>query len=114
MENTTSSIVSLTENAIKKIKELSTQDAQAKGKTLRICLEAGGCSGYQYGFKYDDKKEGDHVVTCGDVEVVIDQQSGQMMQGSVIDYKEDFSGEGFSIQNPNVKKSCGCGNSVEV
>ena len=106
--------ITLTERAIEKIKELSAQDEQAKGKSLRIGLEAGGCSGYQYGFNYDDKKETDLVISSQGIDVIIDPQSAELMKGSVIDYKEDMSGEGFAIQNPNVKKSCGCGNSVEV
>ena len=114
MENTTQSVVTLTANAVAKIKTLTAQDPEAAGKSLRIYLEAGGCSGYQYGFKYDQKKEGDMVVSSDSVEVLIDAQSAEMLKGSVIDYKEDFSGEGFSIENPNVKRSCGCGNSVEV
>ena len=92
----------------------SVQERKAKGKALRVFLEAGGCSGYQYGFSYDDKKEGDFVLAEGGIEVVIDSKSNDLLKGSVIDYKEDFGGEGFAIQNPNVKKSCGCGNSVEI
>lgn len=114
MSMETSAVVSLTPNAVNKIKELTSSDPAAKGKALRIYLEAGGCSGYQYGFAYDDKKEGDHVLASDGIEVVIDAKSGELLKGSTIDYKVDFGGEGFAIQNPNVKKSCGCGNSVEI
>lgn len=107
-------LLTLTPNAINKIKELSAADPQAAGKSLRIFLEAGGCSGYQYGFTYDQKRDGDTVLQFDGMSVLVDTQSGRMLKGSVIDYKEDFGGEGFAIQNPNVKKSCGCGNSVEV
>ncbi|OGR82533.1 MAG: hypothetical protein A2636_01575 [Elusimicrobia bacterium RIFCSPHIGHO2_01_FULL_64_10] len=107
-------VVTLTEKAMEKIRHISESDPQSKGKSLRITLEAGGCSGYQYGFSYDDKKEGDQVVGSAGVTVVIDQESAKLLAGSVIDYKEDFGGEGFAIQNPNVKKSCGCGNSVDI
>ena len=113
-ETTTQGVVSLTPNALAKIKELTQSDPAAKGKTLRVYLEAGGCSGYQYGFTFDDKKEGDHVLTSDGIEVVIDAKSAELLKGSVVDYKTDFGGEGFAIQNPNVKKSCGCGNSVEI
>lgn len=113
-EQTIAPIVSLTPNAVAKIKQLTANDSQAAGKSLRIMLEEGGCSGYQYGFAYGDKQEGDHVVSSDGVTVIIDPQSGERLKGSVIDYKEEFGSEGFSIQNPNVKKSCGCGNSVEV
>lgn len=107
-------VLTLTPNAIKKIKSLMEADPQAKGKSARIYLEAGGCSGYQYGFSFDDKKEGDASLTVDGLTVLVDPQSAQQLKGSVVDYKEDFGGEGFAIQNPNVKKSCGCGNSVEI
>ena len=111
---TSPSVVSLTPNAITKIKSLTTNDPQAQGKSLRVYLEAGGCSGYQYGFTYDEKKEGDEVISNEGISVIIDAKSAELLKGSVIDYKEDFGGAGFAIQNPNVKKSCGCGNSVEI
>ena len=115
METTSQPVVTLTPNAAAKIKSLTENDPAAKGKALRVSLEAGGCSGYQYGFSYDDKKEGDYVLaSSGGMEVVIDPKSGELLKGSTIDYKSDFGGEGFAIQNPNVKKSCGCGNSVEI
>ncbi len=101
-------------NAVAKIKALTQSDPAAQGKALRIYLEAGGCSGYQYGFSYDSKNEGDHVLSSDGIEVVIDPKSGELLKGSVVDYKSDFGGEGFAIQNPNVKKSCGCGNSVDI
>lgn len=105
-------LVTLTPRAIEKIKTLTTNDPQAKGKALRILLESGGCSGYQYGFVYDEKKEGDHLLSEDSISVVIDAESAQYLRGSTIDYKEDFGSEGFAIENPNVKKSCGCGHSV--
>ena len=107
-------LVTLTPKAIEKIKSLTQNDPQSSGKSLRVLLESGGCSGYQYGFTYDEKKEGDHLIASDGVSVIIDPQSAELLKGSVIDYHEDFSGEGFAIQNPNVKKSCGCGNSVEI
>ena len=114
VETTNQAVVSLTPNAVAKIKEMTISDPAAQGKALRIYLEAGGCSGYQYGFTYDVKKEGDHVLASDGIEVVIDAKSGELLKGSVVDYKTDFGGEGFAIQNPNVKKSCGCGSSVEI
>ncbi len=106
--------VTLTAGAIAKIKSLTANDPQSAGKSLRIFLETGGCSGFQYGFTYDTQKDGDNVNQFDGVSVLIDAKSAELLKGSVIDYKEDFGGEGFAIQNPNVKKSCGCGNSVEI
>lgn len=110
----TQPILTLTPNAVNKLKSLAEGDPQAKGKSVRIYLEAGGCSGYQYGFSFDVKKEGDTDLNLDGVNVLIDPQSAQYLKGSVVDYKVDFGGEGFAISNPNVKKSCGCGNSVEI
>ena len=114
VQNTEKPAVTLTPGAIAKIKSLTDHDPQAKGKSLRIYLEAGGCSGYQYGFTYDQAKEGDQTVSSEGISVIIDPESAQLLKGSVVDYQEDFGGEGFAIQNPNVKKSCGCGHSVEI
>jgi iron-sulfur cluster assembly accessory protein len=106
-------ILTLTPGAIAKVKEIAASDPQAQGKSLRIFLEAGGCSGYQYGFTFDEKRDGDNVLDFEGTSVLVDGQSAKLLQGSVIDYKEDFGGEGFSIQNPNAKQSCGCGKSAE-
>ena len=83
--NETENIVSLTANAVAKIKELTQSDPQAAGKSLRIYLESGGCSGYQYGFAYDAKKEGDHVIATDGIEVLLDDESARLLKGSVID-----------------------------
>ena len=113
-ETTTPSTITLSAGAVAKIKSLTESDPAAKGKALRICLEAGGCSGYQYGFTYDDKKADDQVISSEGISVVIDPKSADLLKGSVIDYKEDFSGAGFSISNPNAKSSCGCGKSFNA
>jgi iron-sulfur cluster assembly protein len=107
-------MLTLTEAAIKKVKEFYAADQSIQGKALRVFVEKGGCSGYQYGFAFDEKKEGDAELPVGGLQVVVDPQSGALLEGSVIDYKEDFSGAGFAISNPKAKKSCGCGNSFET
>lgn len=107
-------VVTLTENAISKIKDLYAQDQSMAGKPLRVFIESGGCSGYSYGFKFDDAKESDTKQEYEGFQLVIDSESGKLLQGSTIDYKEDFGQEGFAINNPNAKKSCGCGNSFEA
>lgn len=107
-------MLTLTEKAITKVKEFYQADQSLQGKALRVLVEKGGCSGYQYGFTFDDKKEGDNAVELGGLQVVVDAGSAPMLKGCVVDYKEDFSGSGFSISNPNAKSSCGCGTSFEV
>ncbi len=106
--------VTLTDKAITKIKELYSQDSALADKALRVYVEAGGCSSYSYGFKFDAPTQTDEKQEVAGVNVIIDPESGKLLQGSVIDYKEDFGSEGFSISNPNAKKSCGCGNSFDT
>jgi iron-sulfur cluster assembly accessory protein len=106
--------VTLTDRAVTKIQEFYKQDEALTGKPLRVFVESGGCSGNSYGFKFDETKDSDAQQAFPGFSLVIDPQSGKLLEGSVIDYKEDFGSEGFSIQNPNAKKSCGCGNSFEA
>lgn len=104
-------MITLTENATKKLKEILDIEPAAKGKSLRISLQKGGCSGYEYGFAFDDKKEGDSEVVADGARVLIDPDSAKFLVNSVIDYAEEATSAGFKIQNPNVKSSCGCGTS---
>jgi iron-sulfur cluster assembly accessory protein len=103
-------MITLTENAAKQIKTLR-NDQDAAGKPLRIYVEAGDCSGMQYGVAFDDKHDDDEVVEQDGVEVVIDPMSANFLKGSVIDYIDSLQGSGFQIKNPNVQSSCGCGKS---
>ena len=103
-------MITLTENATKHISTLQ-KEQDAAGKPLRVYVEAGGCSGMQYGMAFDEKKADDEVVAQDGVEVVIDPMSANFMKGSVIDYTDNLQGSGFKIQNPNVESSCGCGRS---
>lgn len=104
----------LTPTAVEKVKEIYASDKDLSGKSLRVYVEKGGCSSYQYGFTFDDKKDGDTDMDLGAFHVVVDAPSASLLTGAVIDYKEDFSGGGFSIANPNAKKSCGCGKSFDA
>lgn len=104
-------LLSLTPAAVAKIQTFFTEEPAARGKALRVAVERGGCSGYSYAFMFDDKKAGDAETAYEGFTVLVDPESGVFLKGAVIDYKEDVAGAGFKIQNPNVKKSCGCGNS---
>ena len=106
--------VTLTDRAVTKIKEFYAQDPSLSGKSLRVYVETGGCSGYSYAFKFDDVKSDDQQVECEGFKLLIDPNADKLIKGSTIDYKEDFGSEGFAIKNPNAKKSCGCGNSFEA
>ena len=104
-------MLTLTDNAVNKVREIFSADPEIQGKCLRVGLEPGGCSGFQYAFTFDEKRAGDAELSFDGFKVLVDPQSAQHLQGSRIDYREDAASAGFKIENPNVKKSCGCGQS---
>lgn len=82
---------------------------------LRVFVAGGGCSGFQYGFTFDEKREdGDSSVENQGVTLVVDPMSVQYLMGAEIDYKEDLQGAQFVIRNPNASTTCGCGSSFSV
>ena len=103
-------MITLTENATKHIKSLQAGQ-NAVGKPLRVYVDAGGCSGMEYGMAFDEKKNEDEVISQDGVEVVIDPMSLNFLKGSEIDYMDSLQGSGFKIKNPNVHSTCGCGKS---
>lgn len=104
----------ITDSAAQRIAHVLAQD-EYKGMMLRISVSGGGCSGFQYGFTFDDAKgETDLLVERGDAKVLIDDVSLDMLKGAQIDYVEDMIGASFQIKNPIAKSSCGCGNSFAV
>ncbi len=107
-------MVTMTEKAIEKVKVFAAQDTTSAGKSLRIFVKGGGCSGFEYGFSFDEEKEGDSIVEAGGIRVVIDSFSAPYITDSTVDYIEDFRGAGFVVQNPNAKSTCGCGSSFTV
>ncbi|HEX4044477.1 MAG TPA: iron-sulfur cluster insertion protein ErpA [Gammaproteobacteria bacterium] len=109
-----------TSKAAAKVWELIQEEGNFNLK-LRAFITGGGCSGYQYGFKFDETIEEDDTVvsqTVGDgeqqVQLLVDPLSLQYLAGAEIDYKEDIEGEQFIIRNPNAKTTCGCGSSFTV
>ena len=110
-DSSVATFLSVTPDAEKKIQALFSADPDSKGKSLRIGLEPGGCSGFQYAFSFDARKEGDAEIPCAGFSILVDAQSAPYLNGSVLDYSESSSAAGFKIGNPNVKKSCGCGQS---
>jgi len=105
-------MVTLTDKAVEKVKDFESSNEKYKGKSLRIFVQGGGCSGFQYGFAFDDKRDDDQVIGGqGDVEILIDPQSAPYLVDSVVDFVEDLRGSGFTVQNPNASGGCGCGSS---
>jgi iron-sulfur cluster insertion protein len=107
-------LLSLTDAAVAKVKYFAGTMPDSQGKPLRIFVQGGGCSGFQYGFTFDEKKEGDAVIETGGIEVVVDPQSAQYLKDAKVDYVEDFRGAGFSVTNPNSTGGCGCGKSFQA
>jgi iron-sulfur cluster insertion protein len=103
--------VTLTENAVTKLSALFAEENNPNLK-LRIFVSGGGCSGFQYGFTFDEnQEENDTVVEKGDVRVLVDAMSLGHLGGSEVDYVEDLNGAQFVIKNPNAASTCGCGQS---
>lgn len=104
--------VNLTDNAVEKVGELIAAEGE-QGLALRMAVRPGGCSGFSYELFFDSQiEEGDIVEEFGgEVRVVVDPQSADMIRGSTLDFKDGLMGAGFSIDNPNVNRTCGCGNS---
>lgn len=107
-------MIQVTDSAIEHLQSLISEEPGSAGKGLRIFVEQGGCAGMQYGMKLDDSAAGDEVVERGGVRVMVDAASAQFLDGSTIDYTDGLSGAGFKINNPNARRSCGCGTSFEA
>jgi iron-sulfur cluster insertion protein len=106
-------MITITENTVAKVTELLQE--QDPGHNLRIFVQGGGCSGMSYGFAWEtETAEDDFVIEAGTLKFVVDSMSMQYLTGATVDYKEDFDGANFVIQNPNAQTSCGCGSSFSV
>jgi iron-sulfur cluster insertion protein len=104
----------ITENAALKIKEVIEEEANPDLK-LRIFVQGGGCSGFQYGFTLDElQNEDDFCIDSHGVSVLVDSMSLQYLQGAEINYVDDLSGSQFTIKNPNAETTCGCGSSFSA
>ena len=100
-----------TDSAAAKVKELIDEEGNPALK-LRVFVQGGGCSGFQYGFTFDEEtNEDDTVMQKGGVTLLVDAMSFQYLVGAEIDYKEDLQGAQFVIKNPNASSTCGCGSS---
>jgi len=103
-----------TDAAANKVKRLIEEENNPDLK-LRIYISGGGCSGFQYGFSFDENiGEGDVTVANGDVTLVIDPMSYQYLAGAEVDYTEGLEGAQFVVRNPNANTTCGCGSSFSV
>ena len=103
-----------TDSAANKVCELIKEEDNTSLK-LRVFISGGGCSGFQYGFTFDEKiEQGDSQIENLGVTLLVDPMSVQYLMGAEIDYKEDLQGAQFVIRNPNATTTCGCGSSFTV
>jgi len=103
-----------TDSAADKVKQLIEEEGNPELK-LRVFVQGGGCSGFQYGFTFDEEtNEDDTAMVKNGVTLLIDSMSYQYLVGAEIDYKEDINGAQFVIKNPNASTTCGCGSSFSV
>jgi iron-sulfur cluster assembly accessory protein len=103
-------MIELTESAAKKIRTLAS-NPDTIGKSLRMLVETGGCSGYEYGMTFDEPKADDHHIQSQGITFVVDPVSFEQLKGSRVDFDDGLTGKGFEVTNPNAKSTCGCGRS---
>lgn len=108
--------LNITAAALNKLRAFQAENEEFRGKSFRVFIEGGGCSGFNYGFVFDDvQPENDDATWLIDgFPVVCDPMSYQYLKGATVDYVETLNGSGFTVQNPNAKTSCGCGHSFGV
>ena len=106
----TETVVGLTASAAEEVKLLLGK-AENAGKTLRVYVEQGGCSGMQYSMVFDERRPDDLTSDVHGVSVLVDPFSAQYIRGAIVEFSDSLTGGGFKISNPNARQSCGCGKS---
>jgi iron-sulfur cluster assembly protein len=115
IEHPTETLLTVTPVAAAKIKELLAEEPDGDSLVLRVAIQGGGCSGFQYGLGFDSGSiEGDLELELEGVHVVVDPFSAPYLKGSTIDFLNSIQESGFKIDNPNAVSSCGCGHSFQV
>jgi iron-sulfur cluster assembly protein len=114
VEHPTETLLSLTPLAAAKVRELLAEEPDGDTLVLRVAIQGGGCSGFQYGLGFDTVAEGDVELQLEGVPVVVDPFSAPYLRGTTIDFLNTIQESGFKIDNPNATASCGCGHSFTV
>lgn len=106
--------LSFSDNAVAKVSKLIDEEGN-KNLNLRLYITGGGCSGFSYGFTFDENiKEGDTVVEKKGIRLIVDSMSVQYLMGATVDYIEGLQGSRFTVDNPNASSQCGCGSSFSI
>jgi iron-sulfur cluster assembly accessory protein len=103
-------MITLTPRAAKQVRSMHAEIG-APEKRLRVLVESGGCSGFQYGMSFDEPKPGDATLESEGITMVIDPTSLAYLEGTSIDFDDGLHGKGFELKNPNAQSTCGCGKS---
>lgn len=108
--------ITLTESATRKIQDLLIEENKPGKIHLRVYVQGGGCSGFSYGFTFDENiNEDDFTIPVSSHEnVLVDAMSAQYLEGATVDWKEDLHGSQFVIENPQAQSTCGCGSSFSI
>jgi iron-sulfur cluster assembly protein len=108
--------VVLTERAAAEVKRIMEHQQLTEGQVLRVGVTGGGCSGFNYALGFDDKfdEKADSKFDCHGVPVVVDRKSALYLEGTTVDFYEGIERRGFTFENPNAVKSCGCGSSFQA
>jgi len=108
-------MITLTSAAADKVKGILEQEKESiPNGGLRIYVQGGGCSGFQYGMVLDEAADGDEILEISGIRVIVDPMSLRYLDGAEVDYKNDLLGGGFAIKNPNAVSTCGCGHSFQA
>ena len=115
IDRPTTTLITLSENAAAKIRQLMAEEPEGEAAVLRVAIQGGGCSGFQYGLGFDrGTQEGDLEFDQHGVTVVVDPFSAPYLRGAQVDFVDGIRESGFKIDNPNASSSCGCGHSFQV
>lgn len=119
MEATATSVltetpVTLTAGAAAEVKRIIAENKIPEGYKLRVGVTGGGCSGLSYALGFDQPKENDEMFTSNGVEILLDKRHAIYLVGTTIDYQDGLQGRGFTFNNPNAQKTCGCGSSFSA
>lgn len=102
-------MIAFSSRAVDKVREAAAAMPETEGKALRLYIRGVGCSGFAYGFAFDDQRDGDTVVDAGGLTVLVDTASAPHLQGASVDFVEDEQGTGFVVDNPNSAEDAACG-----
>ncbi|MEI2675830.1 MAG: iron-sulfur cluster assembly accessory protein [Chitinophagales bacterium] len=114
MEVLIESPISLTESAVNEIRNIISEKQIPADYGLRVGVKGGGCSGMSYILGFDLQKENDNVYQVGDIQIIMEKSHGMYLAGMEIDFVDGLNNRGFSFNNPNATKTCGCGTSFEA